>query len=268
MRLRRLNRWQRVAIAGLVLAFGVAAVVWLRPSSEQSHRVVVASDSESAPSSDVDTTSIATTSTVFHVSGPTSTLAPNRGLPDHDAAAAPCDDCDGNDGFWAAFAAARAPQPGDFVGALTASHSWEVDGTPWDATVIAGQLVILTLEIRNISDHVIEVSRAGVPDLRIVCAADLTADGHTDADLLFDRNEIFVTNPPLRPGENGGAGPMGLPMTDADIGPMTCAGVIVANGRPIARLTNIPPVTFTVVAAPSTTTTPTTTASVGEQQRG
>ena len=129
--------------------------------------------------------------------------------------------------------------------------------------MIAGQSISLELNIRNVSDDVINPSYAEFPNLQVVCASDLTADGHTNATLRPFENLFYVTNPPLGPGEEGGVGPMTLPMTDADIGPMTCAAVIVApgiDGRPITRLTRIAPVTFTVVAAPPPTATTTTNA--------
>jgi hypothetical protein len=257
----RLNRWQPVGVAGLLLAGSAAVVVLLRPSSEQSPRVVVASASESAPSSNADATS-----TAAPINATSSTVTSTSAAPDASPRpvvdqAEPCDDCGTLRGLPPLFDLGRASRPDDFTGTLTPGHG--DDERPWDGIMIAGQSIALELNIRNISDDVISPSYAEFPNLQVVCAADLTADGHTNAPLRPFENLFYVTNPPLGPGEEGGVGPMTLPMTDADIGPMTCAAVIVApglDGRPIARLTRVEPVAFTVVPAPPpTTVAPTTT---------
>ena len=132
-----------------------------------------------------------------------------------------------------------------------------------DATLHVGEEAYITLKIHNRTDHEVDPSlgilRYGVA---LVCSAGWNGDGPTDAPLASDQNFWFVTNPALGPGSDwrsGGGRDATRVMTDADIGTITCAGVIFRspdgtwanNTLQIAgRITHIPPVSFQVVGIP------------------
>jgi len=149
----------------------------------------------------------------------------------------------------------RTPHEGDFSGSLSASAT----------SVTAGDGVDLTLSIRNITDHEIQPSLGSLSkSVAIVCASDLSPLGHTGAELLTNENMFYVTAPATAPGDPSGRGGS-FRTSSADIGAVTCEGVIVAtNGHwadgsvsSVARLTNVPSVTFQVVAPTAVTTPPT-----------
>jgi hypothetical protein len=131
------------------------------------------------------------------------------------------------------------------------------------STTTLDQGNIVDLEIRNTSDHAVDPSSAMNPNgVAIVCAPDLTPDGHTGARLASNENLFFMTPAgPMAPGAQDGRSGYYL-MTADDIGTNTCEGVIVtstggwADGSitVASRLTNIPPVSFELVATSPTTT--------------
>jgi hypothetical protein len=147
----------------------------------------------------------------------------------------------------------RIPYLGDFSGTLTARKT----------TTSVGNGVGVDLQIRNITDHLVE---PGLGSLRngvaIVCARDLTPDGLTTQPLESNRNLLFVVSPGLAPGESSGRSGTYDPTAD-DVGTVTCAGVIVTTDnswqdgsiRSIGRLTNIPAVSFTVTVPDTPATT-------------
>jgi hypothetical protein len=150
----------------------------------------------------------------------------------------------------------RTPHAGDFSGSLTASAT----------SVTVGEGVDVELNIRNITDHVIEPSLNSLTKgVAIVCANDLSPLGHTGMPLLGDVNLFFVTAPTLAPSDPAGRSGTFTP-TDGDVGTVTCAGVIIATTdhwkdgtiSGVAQLANVPSVSFTVAAAPPETTTSTT----------
>jgi hypothetical protein len=137
-------------------------------------------------------------------------------------------------------------QASDFGGYVTADP----------AVVTAGDNVDVLLMIRNISDHV--VNAEGPVSVAVVCANDLSPDGHTSASLHNenpDANIFWVIDPVVKPGDWSGIGPMTvLVRSNSDSGTFTSTIV--------ARIDNIPAVTYTVLPASdstSTTTSPTDT---------
>jgi hypothetical protein len=160
----------------------------------------------------------------------------------------------------------RTPHADDFSGSLTASAT----------SVAVGHGVDVELNIRNTTDHQVEPSLGSLSkSVAIVCARDLSPLGHTGTELRRNVNLFFVTSPPLAAGESSGRGSTFTP-TNADVGTVTCAGVIVATTghwedgtiSGMAQLANVPSVSFTVApASPETTTSaaenPTTSTTTG-----
>jgi hypothetical protein len=148
-------------------------------------------------------------------------------------------------------------QAGDFSGAVTVDP----------AVVTAGDDVGVQLMIRNITDHVVNVE--GSVSVAVVCANDLTTNGQTSTPLHFenpDANIFWVIAPPMNPGEESGIGPMTVQTTAAEVGTVTCEGVLVRSNSDsgtftstiVARLDNTPAVSYTVLAASTDTSTTTT----------
>jgi hypothetical protein len=92
----------------------------------------------------------------------------------------------------------------------------------------------------------------------LVCTTALTPDARPNRELRASApspNLFYVTNERLSDGDQGGVGPVRFVPAPADIGVVWCEGAIVASstgGRvtSVARLTNVAPVSFTVVPAP------------------
>jgi hypothetical protein len=148
----------------------------------------------------------------------------------------------------------RTPHAGDFSGSLTASAT----------SVTVGEGVDVELNIRNTTDHQVHPSLGSLDrSVAIVCASDLSPLGHSGAELLSNVNLFFVTSPALAPGESSGRGGTFMP-TSADVGTVTCAGLIVGTTggwqdgtiTGVAQLANVPSVSFTVSAAAPETTAP------------
>jgi hypothetical protein len=146
----------------------------------------------------------------------------------------------------------RTPHANDFSGTLTASQT----------SVTVGEGVNFELTIRNITDHVVEPALGSLTKgVAVICANDLSPLGHTGRPLLGDVNLFFVTSPSLAPLDLGGRSGTYTP-TSADIGTVTCAGVIIATTdnwkdgtiSGVAQLAQIPSVSFTVAPAPTGTT--------------
>jgi hypothetical protein len=151
--------------------------------------------------------------------------------------------------------------PGDFTGEVKLSST----------EVTAGDNVGVELDVQNVSNHFVDVEGMnGGPATAVVCANDLTPDGQTNTPLHFenpDANIFWIISPVLWPGGSAGIGPMNVQTTAAEVGVVTCEAVLVGshdNGLTmtsfiIARIDNIPAVTYTVLPAPDTTSTTTTT---------
>jgi hypothetical protein len=118
-------------------------------------------------------------------------------------------------------------------------------------STVPHQSVEVVLTIRNVTDHVVDLSNALNPHaVGLVCAADLTLDGLTNEALIAQQNFWFVTNPPLEPGDTGGSGPWAYTPTVA--GTVRCEGVIITSPDQwktvlsAGRLTGVPPAELTV----------------------
>jgi hypothetical protein len=137
--------------------------------------------------------------------------------------------------------------------------------------VTAGEDVGVELDVMNVADHFVDVEGAlGGPAVAVVCANDLTSDGHTTASLHNDNpdaNIFWVIDGAMAPGTSSGIGPMTVQTTAAEVGVVTCEAVLVGaihNGNAItsyiiARLDKIPAVTYTVLPATGVTSTTTST---------
>jgi hypothetical protein len=148
------------------------------------------------------------------------------------------------------------PTPSDFSGYVTVDP----------AVITAGDNVDVLLMIRNDTDHV--VNAEGPLSVAVVCANDLSPDGHTSTPLHNegpDANIFWVIDPAVKPGDWSGIGPMTVQTTAAEIGTVTCEGVLVTSNSDsgtftstiVARLDKIPAATYTVLPvsdSPSTTT--------------
>jgi hypothetical protein len=105
----------------------------------------------------------------------------------------------------------------------------------------------------------------------VVCANDLTPDGHTSAVLHNDgpdANIFWIISGALPPGGSAGIGSMPIETTAAEVGVVTCEAVLVQSPRYgvnlsdpayiLARIDNIPAVTYTVLPASGSASTTTT----------
>jgi hypothetical protein len=147
--------------------------------------------------------------------------------------------------------------PTDFVGEVKLSA----------AEVTAGDSVDVELDVTNFTDHYVDVEGAlGGPATAVVCANDLTPDGHTNTPLHNDNpdaNIFWIIDGAMASGSHAGIGPMTIDTTAAEVGVVTCEAVLVGTRHDglavtsyiIAPLSNIAAVTYTVLAAPDATTT-------------
>jgi hypothetical protein len=155
----------------------------------------------------------------------------------------------------------QAATAGDFTG--------EVKVSPTE--VNAGGEVGVELDVQNASDHSVDVEgMTGGPATAVVCANDLTPDGVTNEPLHFDNpdaNIFWIISGALKPGDKAAIGPMNVETTAAEQGVVTCEAVLVGARHDgltmtsfiIARIDNIPAVTYTVLPAPDASSTTTTT---------
>jgi hypothetical protein len=149
----------------------------------------------------------------------------------------------------------QSPEAGDFTGSITVRGPIPTNTPPCDG---CGVPYDVEWHFRNMTDHAIDPSGGTPPHgLGLVCAGDLSADGQTSETLVQDVNFEFVTNAPIRPGDEQGSGPWFLTFTHT----VTCEGVItrVAPGTTslvvVGRITNIEPVTITIPPSLATTST-------------
>jgi hypothetical protein len=158
-------------------------------------------------------------------------------------------------------AGTQAATPADFTGEvkLTATQ------------VAAGDDIGVERDVYNATNHPVDVEgMMGDPAAAVVCANDLTPDGHTNAPLHNDNpdaNIFWIVAPVTNPGAFAGIGPMTVQTTAAEVGVVTCEAVLVGTHNDgntmtsyiIARLDNIAAVTYTVLPAPDSTSTTTST---------
>ena len=154
----------------------------------------------------------------------------------------------------------QAATPSSYTGAVTVSPT----------TVTAGDTVSVEFHVYNATDHPVDVEgMLGGPATAVVCANDLTADGHTNTRLHNDdpdANIFWIIAPVTNPGGFAGIGPMNVQTSAAEVGVVTCEGVLVGQRHDgdtitnyvIARIDNIPAATYTVLPAPADTSTTTT----------
>jgi hypothetical protein len=155
----------------------------------------------------------------------------------------------------------QAATAGDFTG--------EVKLTATEVT--AGEDIGVELDVTNVTDHFVDVEGAlGGPAVAVVCANDLTADGQTNTPLHNenpDANIFWIIDGAMAPGTQSGIGPMTVQTTAAEVGVVTCEAVLVGatfeglamTSHIIARLDNVPAVTYTVLPASDATSTTTIT---------
>jgi hypothetical protein len=137
--------------------------------------------------------------------------------------------------------------------------------------VAAGEDIGVELDVTNVTDHFVDVEGAlGGPAVAVVCANDLTADGQTNTPLHNenpDADIFWIIDGAMAPGTQSGIGPMTVQTTAAEVGVVTCEAVLVGatfeglamTSHIIARLDNIPAVTYTVLPASDSTSTTTIT---------
>jgi hypothetical protein len=134
----------------------------------------------------------------------------------------------------------------------------------WASVTLADYMNEVDLSITNTSDHAVDPSDSRNPNaVATVCAPDLSADGVTSHPLVSNQNLFFMTpSGPMAPGEGDARGGDYV-LSPRDVGTVTCEGVIVTSTnwtdgsiRVVSRLTNVAPVTFTVLPTPPTTGRP------------
>jgi hypothetical protein len=165
--------------------------------------------------------------------------------------------------------AAQFPVPPGTQAATATDFNGEVKVSP--AVVTAGDDVGVELDVINATDHYVDVEgMLGGPATAVVCANDLTPDGQTSAALHNDNpdaNIFWIVAPVMSPLGQSGIGPMTVQTTAAEVGTVTCEAVLVGAHHDgnvmtsyiIARIPNIPAVTYTVLPAPDSTSTTTST---------
>jgi hypothetical protein len=240
-RRRRHRRRQVAALAGVVVALAAisSAFALNRPTGD--HGVAVRT--HGGPTTGAPNTTLALVSTTA-VTGTTTSRAAAT------TTAAPANGPTTTTPTETAVPGQSAPQPGDFTGDITLSSD----------SIEAGDQhgVEVELHIHNATDHTINASYYLEPTTAGLMCTALDGQGRPIAPLTMDGNFAFVTNPPLGPGDDGGTG-FSFRADTADIGTITCEGVIVTSSGGtitfVAPMTNIAPVTITVTTPTTTTTT-------------
>jgi hypothetical protein len=159
--------------------------------------------------------------------------------------------------------------PSGTQAATAADFTGEVKLTATEVT--AGDVIGVELDVLNATDQYVDVEgETGGPATAVVCANDLSTDGHTATPLHNenpDANIFWIISPVLGPLESAAIGPMTVETTAAEVGVVTCEAVLVQSvrdgGNPsdpgyvVARIDNIPAVTYTVSPASDSTSTST-----------
>lgn len=165
-------------------------------------------------------------------------------------------------------AACAAHIPSGTRAATATDFNGEVKLTATEVT--AGDDIGVELDVINATADYVDVEgQLGGPATAVVCANDLTADGQTSAVLHNDNpdaNIFWIIAPVLSPLQSAGIGPMTIQTTTAEVGVVTCEAVLVGahhdgnamTSYVIARIDNIPAVTYTVLPAPVDTSTTST----------
>lgn len=238
-RLRRRRQRQLGAVAGTAATAIALTVAVARPGDDRglavkthgtSTTTFMTSTSVTTPTGDTTTTTEATT--IGATLAPTTTTLPPPAI----------------------------PQVGDFAGTLTASTT----------TVAVGDTTTLHLTIRNVTDHVITLTRPDAGDeqyLLLDCAIP-DVYPYRGGEYWGNQGTDWTLGGTIAPGETRELVAELVP-TEAMIGDDHCtAGVIdLDHPEPLfppgwSAITAIPSLTITVVASPDSTTTSTSTASV------
>ena len=243
-------RYATAGLAAALVVIGVAAAAVANTAS--THRRTVVSDQ---PAQNIAvTTSVTSAVTTSDDGGTTTTAAAvNPTVPGSASVTTPttepCTTCLPRSGWGGADA-----QPGDFDGRVIVQY-FESDRTATHATV--GDRLQIGVDLRNSSDHVVDVGSPAV-----LCATDLTPEGHTNHALNEYPYLWWLTLGPFDPGQAVHDFPRAtIDLTANDVGTMTCEAVLieVGHGAPTGsqRITRIAPVSFTVTPVPPTTQPPT-----------
>jgi hypothetical protein len=228
----------RYAAAGLAAALVVTGVAVAAVAGGGARRVVSDAPATTVSATDTSTT---TTAPAGGSTAPTSGSGPTP-------TTAPCTTCPPS----IPFDLGAAAEPGDFDGRVIVEYGFGERGRAVsDARV--GDTIAIGVDIRNSSDHVVNMGSVAV-----LCATDLTAEGHTSHALGTYPFVWWLTLPPFDPGQQLHDFPRDhFALTADDVGTMTCEAVLtdVGPARPneSRRITRIPPVSFTVTVAPPTT---------------
>jgi cytoskeletal protein RodZ len=237
---RHRRQVQLVGVAAAVLAIALTLVVWNRTASDNvaiSTRSPKSTDASSttAPASSAASTTLPPGVTTTGFAPPPTAGNGTTTTPGEPSTTLP---------------PSSAPQPGDFTGTLTARPT----------TVTVGSVgSTVDLSIHNVSGHVVDASSSTQPTTVATICTKLGPDGHSIAPLQSDVNFWFMTNIPMQPGDNDGRTATYFP-TAADVGSVTCEGVIATSTdrwqtiTVVGRITAIPAVTVIVVAEGTTTT--------------
>jgi hypothetical protein len=152
------------------------------------------------------------------------------------------------------FSLGEPAQLGDFDGRVIVEYAFGARGRSLSEATV-GDSITIGVDIRNSTDHEVNM---GTP--AVLCATDLTADGHTNHSLDNYPYLWFLTLAPFAPGEQIHDFPRdSFDLGPGDVGTMTCEAVLFrGSGAQIAtqRITRIAPVSFTVSPAPPTTEPP------------
>ena len=162
----------------------------------------------------------------------------------------------------------EAPGVGDVSGAITLAIEEPANLRPLDpgSVVPVGSRVEVSADIRNITDHSVIAGCACRPtSFATICTSSSSGN----------QTLWWMTNFPMAPGDTDGRGGT-IATNTAYLGTVTCeldvvttdmqgtrfdtgAGGDTATATVVGRVTQVAPVTFTVVAVPASTTTTTTT---------
>jgi hypothetical protein len=166
-------------------------------------------------------------------------------------------------------AACAAHIPSGTQAATASDFTGEVRLTATEVT--AGDSVGVELDVINVTDHFVDVEGAlGGPAVAVVCTNDLMSDGQTNTPLHNENpnaNIFWIIDGAMAPLTHAAIGPMRIETTPDEVGVVTCEAVLVGDtvdglattSHIIARLDNIPAVTYTVLPASDATSTTTIT---------
>jgi len=243
----RRDKRLRYAAAGLTAALVITAVAWAAVGSTGSAgHTSVGFDAASTTTMTTEPARVSTTT-----SPPTDRTGTSA--PVTTATSSPCATCGGTPPS-IPFSLGEPAQVGDFDGRMIVEYAFGARGRSLSEATV-GDSINIGVDIRNSTDHEVNMGNPAV-----LCATDLTADGHTSHSLDNYPYLWFLSLAPFAPGEQLYDFPRdGFDLGPADVGTMTCEAVLVSGpGAQIAtrRITRFAPVSFTVSPAPPTTEPP------------